>query len=517
MELLNDQHQLKCPSRIAEYAVSLLLVAGVTLLCELLQHVLLPINFLMIYLVIVLIAALNLSIRPAILVVVLSGFLYNYLYVDPRFAFELEEKEYIETFFGLLLTGTVISSLVTKARNRSEALLVREMETTSLYHLSRELAAAADSSAIQNAVISNIQQSTNNQAALFLPNEGHLQQIAASPGFSIAPQETHIALWSLLNGRTAGHGTDLFTSASILCVPLKTPLKTIGVLVVGIDENKHPQTGQINRLIESFADQTALAMERVNLVHEAELANNLMARQKLERALLNSVSHDLRTPLATITGVLSSVLDEEDPLTDQVRRELLKNAREEANRLNRFVGKLLDISRIEAKGVIMKIEPCDVQELVGCALRAIEHQLDERQITVTLADKLPLVPIDMVLMNQVLVNLLENSLKYTPPGSPLELSAECRNNLLLLRVSDQGQGVPEGELSKIFEKFYRIPVPEGTKGTGLGLSICHGIVEAHGGRIWASNQAGKGFTVTMELPLEAPESGQGYEHAEQTE
>lgn len=515
MDFLNDKYVFLRFSRRAEYGVSLLLLAGVTLLCELLQHILLPINFLMIYLVIVLIAALNLSVRPALLVVVLSGFLYNYLYIDPRFSFELQDKEYIETFFGLLLTGIVISSLVTKTRKRSEALLIREKETASLYHLSKELAAAADSTAIQNAVISNIQQSTNNQSALFQFNEGQLLQIAASPDFVIDPQEAHIPAWSLQNGRTAGYGTDLHGSATILCVPLKTPLKTVGVLVVKVAENQRQQESvQINRLIGSFADQMALALERVNLVHEAEVANNLMARQKLEQALLNSVSHDLRTPLATITGVLSSVLEEGDQLSDQVRWELLNNARQEADRLNRFVGKLLDISRIEAKGVIMKIELCDVQELIGCALTAIGNQLDERQINVVLADELPLVPMDMVLLNQVLVNLLENSLKYAPPGSPLEISAACYNAVLQLGVYDQGEGVPETELERIFEKFYRVPVPESIKGTGLGLSICHGIVEAHGGSIRASNQPGGGFLVTVEIPLKTAMNGQGHGHAE---
>ncbi|CAG0934208.1 partial two-component system, OmpR family, sensor histidine kinase KdpD, partial [Rhodocyclaceae bacterium] len=234
---------------------------------------------------------------------------------------------------------------------------------------------------------------------------------------------------------------------------------------------------------------------------QAQQAQILQARESFERALLNSVSHDLRSPLASITGILSSLRDDGGTLSDRSRRELLDTALEEAERLNRFVGNLLDMTRLEAGAVRPHGEPCDVQDLIGCALNASDRRLEGRRVDVSLPEGLPLVPLDMVLMTQVLVNLLDNAVKYSPPGSPITITAGVAARELTIEVADRGPGVPEEELRRIFGKFYRIPVPEGARGTGLGLSICKGIVEAHGGTIAAANRAGGGLSVMVTLPL----------------
>jgi two-component system sensor histidine kinase KdpD len=272
---------------------------------------------------------------------------------------------------------------------------------------------------------------------------------------------------------------------------------------MGIDLEDHDEytSQETRRLLDAFATQIAMALERVQLAHQAEQAQLLQARENLERALLNSISHDLRTPLVTITGVLSSVLDEGDNLSGRARRELLETAREESGRLNRFVGNLLDMTRLEAGAMTVKKEPSDVQDLIGCALAAVEQRLGPRTVAVTLAPDLPLVPLDMVLMTQVLVNLLDNALKYSPHDSAIEIAASRDGDRLRISVADRGPGVPEADLERVFDKFYRIPVPEGTGGTGLGLSICRGIVEAHGGGIGAANRSSGGLRVTLRLPL----------------
>jgi two-component system sensor histidine kinase KdpD len=226
----------------------------------------------------------------------------------------------------------------------------------------------------------------------------------------------------------------------------------------------------------------------------------LQARESLERALLNSISHDLRTPLVSIIGALSSLRDSNLQIDETRKDDLLSGAWDEAERLNRFVGNLLDMTRLEAGELKMQKAPCDVQDLIGCALAALEPRLEKRKVAVTIAEEMPLINMDAVLMNQVLVNLLDNALKYTALTSSIEITAAYLAPLLRIEVLDQGPGIPDHDLHRVFDKFYRLPVPEGVHGTGLGLSICKGIVEAHGGRIWAENRAGGGLRIVLQLP-----------------
>jgi len=245
------------------------------------------------------------------------------------------------------------------------------------------------------------------------------------------------------------------------------------------------------------------SLERDRLSKEAEKARMLQVQENLERALLNSISHDLRTPLVSIKGALSALKDEGERLSGQARQELLETASDEAERLNRFVGNLLDMTRLEAGALRLNMEQSDVQELIGCALAAMESRLGDRNVSVVLPPGLMLVPLDLVLMTQVLVNLLDNANKYAPAAGSIDMEAAVTGNWLALTVADRGPGVPEAELPHIFDKFYHVQVPEKAGGTGLGLSICRGIVEAHAGKITARNRGGGGLLVEILLPLGA--------------
>jgi two-component system sensor histidine kinase KdpD len=489
------------PFELRGYAASLALIAAATLLCELLRPVMEPTNMVMFYLLAVVVASVRLGRKPAIATAFLGVLAFDFFFVPPRLTFVVADTQYLMTFLGLFVVGVVISTLVARSQERADVMRAREVQTASLYYLSRDLAASVDITAVLTAVVRNVEEALSAQVVILLPEGERLDILAASDGLVLDIKEQAVADWAFRNNHPAGRATDTLVSAGLIYLPLQTPASVLGVIGVRL-ENEHAYHRQDNRrLLDAFATQAAMAMERIQFSRQAEQTQILQARENLERALLNSISHDLRSPLSTVTGVLTSLKDEGAHLGDRARRELLETACSEAERLNRFVGNLLDMTRIEAGAVKLNLEPCDVQELVGCALAVLETRGDTRKVAFKMLPEMPLIPMDLVLMTQVLVNLLENSLKYSPPGSPIEIIASTDESWLLLEVADRGPGVPEHDLKRVFDKFYRIPIPEGAGGTGLGLSICKGIVEAHGGRISAENRSGGGLNIALRLPL----------------
>jgi two-component system, OmpR family, sensor histidine kinase KdpD len=486
------------------YLSALGLVMATSALCEQVRPYLSPINMVMAYLLAVVLASVLLGLKPAIVTAFLGVLAFDFFFVPPRFTFRVSDTEYFLTFFSLFIVGVVISSLVARSRERLEALGIKEQQTVTLYQLSCDLAAATDTTALLDALVSNMEGSLNAPLAVFLPRGERLELAAASRDLPLGPNEEEIALWAYRSRRPAGRGSDSFGGSPFCFLPVKALANTLGVLAIRLPGSEDAAGIPMRRLLDACATQAALALERFRLAREAQQAQILKARENLERALLNSISHDLRTPLATITGVLSAVLDEGGRLNPAAQRELLETAREEAGRLNRFVGNLLDMSRLEGGALRLRLEPCDVQDLIGCALAAVEKRLGTREVSVQLDPELPLVSLDLVLMIQVLVNLLDNALKHAPTEGTLEIAARCRDDSLFLEVADRGPGVPEADLSRIFDKFYRTPIPEGIGGTGLGLSICKGIVEAHGGSILAENREGGGLKITIKVPQGAP-------------
>lgn len=489
------------PFELSGYAASLLLVAAATLLCELLRPLLAPTNMVMFYLLAVVVASVRLGRKPAIATAFFGVLAFDFFFVPPRLTFVVADPQYLLTFLGLFMVGVVISTLVARARERAEVMRTREVQTASLYYLSRDLAASVDITAVLTAVVRNVEEALSAQVVILLPEGERLDILAASDGLALDTKEQAVADWAFRNNHAAGRATDTLVSAGLIYLPLQTPASILGVMGVRLESDHEYHSQENRRLLDAFATQAAMAMERIQFSRQAEQTQILQARENLERALLNSISHDLRSPLSTVTGVLTSLKEEGEHLGDRARRELLDTACGEAERLNRFVGNLLDMTRIEAGAVKLNLEPCDVQELVGCALAVLETRSDTRKVSFQMLPVMPLVPMDLVLMIQVLVNLLENSLKYSPPGSPIEIVATTDASWLLLEVADRGPGVPEHDLKRVFDKFYRIPVPEGAGGTGLGLSICKGIVEAHGGRIAAENRTGGGLSIVIRLPL----------------
>jgi two-component system, OmpR family, sensor histidine kinase KdpD len=483
------------------YLKSLVLVLATSLVCEPAHLYLAPTNLVMVYLLAVVLAAARLGRKPAILTAFLSVMAFDFFFVPPRFTFAVTDTEYFITFIALFTVGVVISTLVSQSRERAEAIREREVQTASLYYLSRDLAVSSDLAGIVDAMVSNIEESLGAQLAVLLPEGERLAVKKASSALTLDMKESAVADWAFKNSSPAGRGTDTLVSAGLLYLPIATTGTALGILGVKLKDQTDYTSPLSRRLLEAFATQAALAIERVHLSQQAEQAQILEARETLERALLNSISHDLRTPLVSITGALGALMDKKSGLEPGTRDDLLAAAWEEAARLNRFVRNLLDMTRLESGALKLKQIPCDVLDLIGCALAALEPQIGKKCIEVRVPPDLPLVRMDMVLMTQVVINLIDNSLKYAPRDSALEIVAELADQVLTLTISDLGPGIPEADLARVFDKFYRVPVPEGAGGTGLGLSICKGIVVAHGGSILARNRDGGGLQTIVALPV----------------
>ncbi len=489
------------------YAWSAALVGAVTLLGVLVHRVVSPVNLVMLYLAAVVAAAIYLGRGPAVLASALGVLAFDFFLVEPRLAFTVADTEYIFTFIGLFVVSLVISSLAARSREQAEAAQSREVQAVALYELSRDLAAASALDDILQVVIRHVGETFGRGGAILLPAGDSLQPRVFSPGFALDENELAVAAWTFRQGQPAGRGTDTLPAAGVRCMPLKTVRGVVGVLgVKPVDPGSYLAPEQ-RRLLEAFASQAALAIERAELAEEARQAQLLRATEELQRALLNSISHDLRTPLVSITGALTSLEEDGAGLDEATRHSLTVMAREEAERLNRLVGNLLDMTRIEAGALRAVEEPCDVQEVISAALERLGERLAGRPVTVEAAPVLA--PMDFVLMVQVLVNLLDNALKYSPGDAPIEVTAHVAGGTLEIAVADRGFGVPPEDLERIFDKFYRVHRPAEVSGTGLGLAICKGIVEAHCGRIWARNRPGGGTVVTVALPYEqsAAEAG----------
>jgi two-component system sensor histidine kinase KdpD len=285
-------------------------------------------------------------------------------------------------------------------------------------------------------------------------------------------------------------------------LPLKTARGVVGVLGVGKPGTaERDLTPAQRRLMEAFANQAAQAIERVMLAEETRQIKLLQAAEKLQNALLNSISHDLRTPLVSITGALTSLDEQSDSLDEENRRSLIITAREEADRLNRLVGNLLSMTRIESGAIKLRLEPGDIQDVVGTALELLGKRVANHRVKVNVPPDFPLVPMDFTLIVQVLVNVLENAVKYSPEHSLIEISADVLDDKAHLHIGDRGVGIPSEDLARVFDKFYRVQRPESVSGTGLGLSISKGIIEIHNGAIYANVREGGGTIVTIELPL----------------
>ncbi|MBI4589206.1 MAG: sensor histidine kinase KdpD [Candidatus Rokubacteria bacterium] len=483
----------------AEAAVTVVIITGVAWAA---RSLLASADLIMLYLLGIMVVAVRQGRGPSLLASVLSVAAFDFFFVSPYFTFAVSDIRYTLTFLVMFVVALLISGLTARMRAQAETARQREQRTAALYAMSRELASTRGVDALLDIAARHIAEVFSSQVVPLLPDGS--RRLAPFPGvaaqFELDAGELAAAQSAYDRRQPAGHGTPDHPSTSAFYLPLLASRGPVGVIGLR-PANRHVfrDPGQLHQL-ETFANQTALAIERAQLADEAQEVRLRIEAERLRNTLLSSVSHDLKTPLAAITGAASTLLEEGARLDPGTRQELLESVHEEAERLTRLVQNLLEMTRLESGALELRKEWHSIEEVIGAALSRLGKRLAGRSIYTRVPADLPLVTMDDVLIEQVLVNLLDNALKYTPPGSPISIIATATDRAVTVEVADRGPGLPPGEEARIFDKFYRGAAPT-TRGTGLGLAICRGVLRVHGGRIWAQNLPEGGVAFLFTLPI----------------
>jgi two-component system sensor histidine kinase KdpD len=462
-----------------------------------------PADLAMIFLVSVLASGLAYGFWPAVTAALLSALTYNFFFLEPRLTFYIGHATDFLTFTVFFIVAMATGWLTGRVRDQAMATSRRASAITALLAASRRLSASSERTQSAQALADQLAASTGAPAVVLLPNDEDVAPAAGSPDLpSLGPADLAAARWAWSHGEPAGADTGTLPTAAWTFRPLQGIRARSGV--AGIDP-AFMRNEENERFVVALLDQGAVALERAEFAADAADAEALRRSDKLRSALLNSVSHDLRTPLSTVLGSATTLLDYPNSLDEAVKTDLLTSIREEAERLNRYVGNLLDMTRLEGGGLDIRADWVDVRDVMGAALERVSRRLGKRKVTRDLNDGLPLVRADPTLLEQALVNILENAIAYSPDDSTIELAAYDDRNNVVLSIEDNGRGIPTAELVRVFERFRRME--ESTdrgKGAGLGLAISKGFIEAMGGRIAAASpiHGGRGTRILISLKKE---------------
>jgi two-component system sensor histidine kinase KdpD len=486
------------------YCLALGVVAGVTVLNAVLRHWLGNQPVALVYLFSVVVLAMFVGRGPTLAAATLTAFLWHFFFTEPRYSFRIVNAGDAMMFATYFVIAIAMGQLAARLRAQQEAERRREQRATALYLLTRELAQATDFADLLAIVIREVSKAFHADVALSLPEEN--QKDSLTPYFAstwtLLEKEQSVAAWAFRRRQPAGSGTDTLPSAEGLHLPLVTGDHTVGVLSLRLKDSSPLATEQRD-LLDSFVRQIALVLDRQRL-RDAEQTTKLVTEsERLSKTLLNSVSHEIRTPIAAIGNAASNLCEPHRGTLNEFQQTMVGEIQEASRRLNRLVGNLLNMARLESGHVNPKLDWCDVADLIQATLKDIERDLSRNKVSIEVAPELPLVRMDFVLMQQALANLLLNTAVHTPRRTAVQLRAAIESDVLLLTVSDGGPGLPPDVVPHIFEKFYRAPLaPAG--GTGLGLAIVKGFVEAQGGQVQAENKPSGGAQFTIRLPVSKP-------------
>jgi two-component system, OmpR family, sensor histidine kinase KdpD len=460
----------------------------------------------LVFLTAVVVVAVRYGLWPSLLASVAASLCYNFFFLPPIYTFTITDPTNIAAFFFFMLIAILVSNVAARVRTQADTAIGRIRMTEQLYAFSRKLAGTATlddvlwATAYQTALMLKV------RVVLLLPEAGMLTVKAGYPPEDELDQaDLAAANWAWSNDRPAGRGSDTLPGAKRLFLPMRTGRGSIGVIGIDNDRTGPLLTPDQRRLLDALVDQGALAIERVLLVEDMDKVKRTVESERLRSALLTSISHDLKTPLASVLGAASTMRDLAGRLSDVEKRDLIATVIDESERLNRFIANLLDMTKLESGAIVPNTALHDIGEIVGSALRRASKILSRHKVLLELDGDLPMLELDAVLFEQVIFNLLDNAAKYSPPETTISIKSSRDANSVSLQVADEGEGIPQGELESVFDKFYRVQKVDHVRpGTGLGLAISRGFVEAMHGRIFASNRTDRsGAVLTIRLPVRA--------------
>jgi two-component system sensor histidine kinase KdpD len=461
-------------------------------------------NISLVFVVPVLVAAARHGLVPSLWVSALSVLAYNFFFLPPLYEFTIRDPANVVALFFFMVVAVVASALAARTRSQTEAARREARTTAELYAFSRKIAGVMDLYDLLWTIVTHLARLLNAEVVILMPDEGRLESRAAFPPDSdFTDADLAAARWSWDADHPTGKGTDTLPGGRWLFVPIRTVRGPVGVIgVLALKEGRELSSAD-RRILDAVGNQAAIAIERMTLAADIDQARLGEERERLRSSMLTSVSHDLRTPLASIIGALSSLKSYRDRYDQPTRDELLGTALSEAERLDRFVGNLLDMTRLDAGAIVPNKEPVDAGDLISTVLRRAAPLLQDRDVTSSIEPGLPPLSLDFVLAEQVLFNLLDNAAKYSPVGGRIGIEARRAGDRLDIVVRDEGPGIPAEGLDRIFEKFYRANDGDRRRaGTGLGLAIAKGFVEVQGGSLAGRNRSDRsGAEFVVSWPL----------------
>ena len=461
-------------------------------------------NLIMVFLLGVVFIATRFGRGPSIFASFLGVAIIDLFFVKPYFSFSVADSQYLVTLLAMLTVAMLISNLMANVRSQAKVAGHRERRATVLYAMSRDLTASQNEDEIVYAAVHHLYSEFGSRNVILFPDTNGRINYPTGQAIteSLHAADLSVAQWVMDHNEIAGQGTDTLPGAEAVYFPLSNKETVLGVLVLLPVNLRRVFLPEQQKLLETFIAQIAQAITRVRLTEQARKAQVEMEAERLRNSLLSSISHDLRTPLATIVGSASALVEEDNTLKAENKRELSRAIYDEAQRMSTLVNNILDMARLDAGAVELNKQWVPLEEMIGAVLTLLQKRLTGRLVTVKLPPGIPMIYVDAVMIEQVLINLLENVLRYTPEGSPVEIRAEASPSAVEISVADRGPGIPEGSENKLFEKFYRVQREAAQSGVGLGLTICRAIIEAHGGRIQAQNRPTGGAVFSFMIPLD---------------